>query len=227
MFLFMGDVNRHAPVLYRSALGITGQHSPAAEPADRAVFFDKAEIIARCGQNVIVKKTGSRFCHKGIPVFRVNAAQERIKRIRKIILVAVAHQPAEAVAPLYRGQGAVRRKVDYPASCFSQIRKKTDRRGLFFYAHVLFIVCQAHKGLPSPKSALRFTICFRPYQTAFRRSCFRIRFHAVPERIRGFCINQSLSGLRIARFPFYFHHQQRDLPVSPLLCILSEQQSKG
>ena len=158
VLLRLGDVDGHASELHRPAFRIPGQYASAAKPSDRAVLPAKTEIKARCAHGVFIKNTGGYIIKKSIPVFRVNAPQKGFHFVREIILVAITHQPAEAVAPVHRCQRAVRCKVDNPASRLCQIGKKTDRCGLFFHdAAVLFVVDRVHKGLPPSSSA--FLIC--------------------------------------------------------------------
>ena len=59
--LFAGDIDRHASALDRSALRIAGHEASASKPANRAVLFDKAEILARCADDVFVEKRGSHL----------------------------------------------------------------------------------------------------------------------------------------------------------------------
>ena len=150
MFLYLGYIDRHASILQWSAFGIPAQHPLAAKPPDRTVLFEKSEIISRCSHDVFIKISGSNTINKKSPVFRMNALYEKFQFIRKITLVCIAHQPAEAITPLHRCHRAVWRIVDNPASRLCQIGKQTDRCSLFFDNGInLFIACHIHKEFPS------------------------------------------------------------------------------
>ena len=102
MFLLLGYIYRHAPILHRPAFRVPGQYTHAAVPANRAVLPAKSELMARCTHDCFIKSTGIHIAEEIIPVFRVNAAREGFKFIWKITLVTITHQPTEAIAPMHR-----------------------------------------------------------------------------------------------------------------------------